>query len=350
VPHTDGARKQDRHCGWTVPEFQFGATGVTNYLIQRLLLLLPTFLGVSLLVFSAVRIIPGGPESVYCAAGCTERDAAEIRHALGLEGPVLAQYRDWVGKVLVGDFGRSYQSHIPVNQEMARRLPVTLELSLLALAIAFCTSIPLGVAAAARRGAAFDNTIRLIAVAFLCAPSFWIATLVIAYAGAWFNWAPPLVYRAPWDSLGDNLQSLGIPALILAGATFGVIVRLTRTQFIDVLQQDYMRVARAKGLSPLVVIVRHALRNGLLPILTYIGAQVPLLIGGSVVVEAIFQVPGMGQYLVGAIAMRDFPVIQGINLVVAAAVLLANFVVDLSYTLLDPRLRVGGPTPRLAMP
>jgi peptide/nickel transport system permease protein len=315
---------------------------VTRYVVQRLLLLIPTYLGVTVLVFISVRLVPGGPESAFCAMGCTEADATAIRRDLGLDRPLPAQYGEWARGLVSGDLGRSFQTGAPVAEEIGRRFLVTLELSLLALTLALVLSVPLGIASAVARGGLTDRLTRTAAGTFMAAPGFWVGTLIIAYGGAWFNWAPPIQYSHPWQDLRANLAALLIPVLLLGAATFGPLVRLTRTQFIAVLQQDYLQVARSKGLPETAILRRHALRAGILPVLTWLGVQAPLLLGGTVIVESLFQIPGMGQYLVGSIGTRDFPVIQGVNLVVAAAVLLANFVIDVSYFHLDPRLRNGG--------
>jgi peptide/nickel transport system permease protein len=312
-------------------------------LFRRALLTVPTLLGLSILVFLSVRILPGGPEAAFCATGCTAADAEQVRRALGLDRPLLLQYVDWAAGVLSGDLGRSFHSGIPVSREVGRRLPVTAELGLLSILFSVGIGLPVGVVAAANRGRWLDHAARTLAVALMCAPVFWVATLVIAYGGAWLNWAPPLEYRPPWEAPFQHLGTMVIPAIILGGAPMGAITRLTRTQMLEALQQDYVRVARAKGLSDSTVVSRHALRNALLPLVTYVGVQMPVILGGSVLVESIFQIPGMGQYVVGAIGLRDFPIIQGANLVIAVGVVGANLIIDASYTWLDPRLRTGVP-------
>lgn len=310
-----------------------------RYFLQRTLLAVPTLFGISILVFAIVRLIPGGAEAAFCPQGCTEEDAHRIKQALGLDRPLLVQYWAWLTSLLSGDLGRSLHSYIPVGHELRARLPVTLELSTLALAVALLIALPVGVLAAVRQDSALDYLARGIAVATLSMPGFWLATLVIAYGGQWFHWAPPVEYRHLLEHPAENLLLMTPPALILGASISGSIMRLVRAQLLEVLRQDYIRTARAKGLSQRSVVIRHALRNALLPVVTLLGLQVPSLMSGTVILESIFQIPGMGQYLVGAIGLRDFPVIQGVNLLVATVVVFANLAVDLSYAWLDPRIR-----------
>lgn len=309
-----------------------------RYLIERLVLIVPTLFGLTFLVFALVRVIPGGAESAFCAMGCTEEDAGRIRQALGLDGPVPVQYWGWLTGVARGDLGRSLHTQIPVSQEVRRRLPISLELGTLALLISLSVAIPIGALSAVRPDTLFDYFTRGAAVLLLAVPGFWLATVLIAYGGNWFNWAPPLEYRSLTESPGQHLLMLLLPALILAASSCGSLMRLTRAQMLEVLGQDYVRMARAKGLHGRTIVTRHALRNALIPVVTLVGLQIPVLVSGSVILESIFQIPGMGQYLVGAIGLRDFPVIQGVNLLLAIVVVLTNLIVDISYALLDPRV------------
>ncbi len=310
-----------------------------RYVMQRLVLVVPTVLGVSILVAALVRLIPGGPEALFCEQGCTPEQAAEIRRSLGTDRPFPAQYARWVNNAVHGDLGQSFQTKRDVAADIRTRLPVTLQLAAMAMAIALLIALPVGIVAAIRQDTKLDYAARSVSIGMLSVPGFWIGTVIVAYGGKLFNWAPPLTWKSFAESPGDNLTITLLPALILGATLAGTVMRLTRAQMLEVMRQDYIRTAWAKGLRERTVIARHGIRNACIPVVTLIGVQVPLLVGGSVILETIFNVPGIGRYLVTAINQRDFPIIQGVNLVIATAIVVTNVVVDLSYSVLDPRVR-----------
>lgn len=314
-----------------------------RYIMMRLLLMVPTLLGVTIVVFTLVRMIPGSViDQIVGEFGATNQEVrTRVRHQLGLDQPVYKQYASWLGHVMRGDFGDSFYSKRSVGGELKRRIPVTLELGLIALAISVTVAIPLGVISALKQDQLPDYVLRGGAIFLLAIPSFWLAVLLITFGSYYFGWAPPLNYHSPADNLAENLKLLLPPAIILGLGLSGAEIRLTRAQMLEVLRQDYIRTARAKGLRGPAVIVRHALKNALIPVVTVIGLQIPVLVGGTVILETVFSIPGVGRFVVEGLNTRDFPVIQAVNLVVATVIVLSNLLVDLSYAVLDPRIRYG---------
>lgn len=312
-----------------------------TYILRRLALAVPTLIGISIIVFCLVRFLPGDVVDMLLQENNYGKNAEELRAKLGLDRPMHEQYLEWVAKVLRGDFGISLREGKPIGEELVRRLPVTVELGTLALILGVIIAIPIGVVSAVRQDTLVDYCFRSTAIAMLAVPGFWLATLLITFASIWFRWTPPLRYTPIWDDLGRNLAQMWIPALILAFALAGSIMRLTRAQMLEVLRQDYIRTANAKGLATVTVVFRHALKNGLIPVVTLLGLQVAIVISGTVVLESIFSLPGMGRYLLESIQYRDYPAIQAINLIFAAFILAANLIVDLVYGWLDPRVRFG---------
>lgn len=310
-----------------------------RYVLQRLILLIPTIIGVSLLVAGLVRLIPGGAEVLFCTEGCTPDQIQQIKKSLGTDKPFPVQYARWFGHAVTGDLGDSFQTKRDVAKDIGTRLPVTFQLGAMAMIIAILIALPIGVLSAIRQDSLADLLSRSIAILMLSIPGFWLGTVIIAYGGKFYNWAPPLTWRSFIDSPSQNLTITVIPALILGAALSGTLMRLTRAQMLEVMRQDYIRTASAKGLRERTVIVRHAIRNAFIPVVTLIGLQVPVLVGGSVILEQIFNIPGIGRYLLTAINQRDFPIIQGVVLVVSTVVVATNLLVDLSYSLLDPRVR-----------
>jgi peptide/nickel transport system permease protein len=267
------------------------------------------------------------------------KDADEMRARLGLDRPIYVQYLDWIGGVVQGDLGTSLRNKTPVAEELLGRMPVTAELGVMAMLFGLTIAIPVGVIAAVRQDTWSDYIVRSTAIGFLAIPSFWLGTLVITMPSVWWGWTPPLRYTS---FLADPLKNLGhviVPAVILGLALSGSLMRLTRAQMLEVLRQDYVRTASAKGLSERAVVVRHALKNAFIPVVTLLGLQVSILIGGTVVLESVFVLPGMGRYLLEAVQYRDYPVIQGLNLIFATVIIMANLLVDLLYGWLDPRVR-----------
>jgi peptide/nickel transport system permease protein len=311
------------------------------YLLRRLLLLVPTLLFASIIVFVTVRLVPGDVVDLMMAQNdiSAVRDRARIEAALGLDHPLHVQYFRWAGAALRGDLGRSLWRNTPVVHDLAERLPITFELGLLALAIALTVAIPIGVYSALRQDGWGDYVTRSFSILMLAVPGFWLGTLVMVFPSVWWRWAPELEYVRFFDSPLQNLRQMIVPAIIMGLSLSAVTMRMTRTMMLEVLRQDYIRTARAKGLSEQLVVARHALRNGLIPVVTLVGLQAPLLIGGAVIMEQIFVIPGMGQLLLDSVSQRDYPIVSGVFLVVGTCVLLINLMVDLSYGLLDPNVR-----------
>jgi peptide/nickel transport system permease protein len=314
-----------------------------KYILRRLLLLVPTIIGVTILVFLMIRLMPADIVQQIAGEGTqlTEEERQEIREELGLDRPVLQQYFVWMSETVRGDLGTSLQTKVAVRTELKNRLPRTLELGLLALLLSLCVSLPIGVLAAIRQDTILDYIARSGAIAFLSIPSFWMGTMIMVLPSKWWGWAPPLQYKDLWVDPVQNLYMLIIPAAILGMLLSGTVMRMTRAQMLEVLRQDYVRTAWSKGLRERTVVTRHAIKNAFIPVVTIIGLQIPVLVGGTVILESIFGVPGMGRYLLSAISWRDYPVVQGIVLVLASAVVLTNLAVDLTYAYLDPRIRYG---------
>jgi len=311
------------------------------YIARRLLALLPTLFFASLIVFVSMRLIPGDVIDLMLAQNdiATSQDRARIEAALGLDQPVLVQYGKWMAGVMQGDLGRSLWQNTPVTEQLANTLPITFELGLLALIVALTVAIPVGIYSAMRQDSPGDYIARSFSLLMLAVPGFWLGTLVMVFPSVWWRWSPPLEFTPFFDNPIANLNHMIVPAILLGLSMSAVTMRMTRTMMLEVLRQDYVRTARAKGLSENMMVARHALRNGLIPVVTLIGLQVPLLIGGAVILEQIFVVPGMGLLLLEAVFQRDYPVISGIFLVVGVGVLLINLLIDLSYGLLDPKVR-----------
>jgi peptide/nickel transport system permease protein len=309
------------------------------YVARRLLLMVPTLIGVTIVVFSLVRLLPGDAVAMLLQDYAYAKDADEMRARLGLDRPAHVQYVEWLGGLLQGNLGTSLRSKTPVADELANRMPVTAELGLMAMAIGLLIAVPVGVVSAVRQDTKTDYAARSAAIGMLAIPGFWLGTLVITLPSIWWQWTPPLRYTRLWDDPGRNLGQMIIPAIILGIALSGAVMRLTRAQMLEVLRQDYVRTAAAKGLNERVVIFRHALRNAFIPVLTLLGLEVSILVGGAVVTETVFALPGMGRYLLEGIQYRDYPVIQALNLIFATLIIMTNLLVDLLYGWLDPRVR-----------
>lgn len=324
-----------------------------RYILRRALLILPTIIGVTILLFVVVRVfLPGDVVQIVAGSDAvvTEEIRQEIRHDLGLDRAYHEQYWDWVSGVFRGDLGESLTTHTSVAAEMKKRLPVTIELGLLALAVSLSISLPIGVLAAIRQDTAIDYIARSTAIGFLAIPAFWLGTLVVVLPTKWWGVAPPIQYVDlwvdPWQNLKIMLFPFGKfipvgPAVILGIALSGTVMRLTRAQMLEVLRQDYIRTAWSKGLSERTIVTRHAVRNAFIPVITVVGLQLPFLLGGTVILETIFLIPGIGRFLIISLANLDYPVIQAVNLLVASMVIVSNVLVDITYSLLDPRVRYG---------
>jgi peptide/nickel transport system permease protein len=316
---------------------------VRAYLGRRLAAMGLTLLGVSLLVFGMVRLIPGTvvEQLLGQAAIGSPEVLAAFRRFFGLDRPLHVQYAEWLGGVLRGDFGVSWLSGRPVLALFLERLPVSAELALLAVGWSLALGLPLGSAAAVWRGSARDAGIRVLATLGLSLPAFWQGTVLILLFSIYLGWMPSLQWVSFTRNPAANLAIMALPALTLGTATAAMITRLARSSMLDVLGRDYVRTARAKGLPEGRVTFRHALRNALIPVVTVAGVQLGYIVGGIVVVEDVFTLPGVGRLLLDAIFQRDYPVVQGVILILSAAFMLLNLTVDLLYAVLDPRLRRG---------
>jgi peptide/nickel transport system permease protein len=316
-----------------------------NYVIKRLLLMIPTIFLVTVVVFMLVRFIPGGVidqlvgQSEQVEVEDPEVVEARIRHLLGLDMPIHVQYVNWLSKIVRGDLGTSLWAQQSITEEMLHRLPVSLEIGVVAAITALIFAIPIGIYSAVRQDTWGDYAGRSIAIIAICLPSFWMGTMVMVYPSIWWKWSPAMEYIPLTENLAGNLLQFIVPGFIMGMLMSGSIMRMTRTMMLEVLKQDYIRTAWAKGLNERTVIVRHALRNALMPVVTMVGVFFPVMIGGSVVLEQIFSLPGVGRYLIEALNKRDYPVISGINLVLASVTLAVNLVVDLAYAYLDPRIQ-----------
>jgi len=296
---------------------------------------------VTLLVFSIIRLLPGDIVTLMLSEQGYAADKAQLERMLGLDQPFYRQYLTYIGRVLQGDLGVSFWTKEPVLEEIMRRLPVSLELAVLAMLVGLVLALPAGIFSAIRQDTWLDYLFRSGAIGGLSIPGFWMATVVIVAASIWWQWVPPMRYTPFTRDPVKNLAQLWLPAFILGLALSASVMRMTRSMVLEVLREDYVRTAWAKGLSETVVVTRHVLKNAMIPVVTVMGLQLSTLIGGTVIMETIFVLPGMGKFLLDAIAWRDYPVIQGINLFLATGVIVVNLVVDLVYGFLDPRIRYG---------
>jgi peptide/nickel transport system permease protein len=310
-----------------------------RYVARRLLVSIPSLLIASLIVFTLPRLIPGDVVQLMLEEKAYAKDLEELRAKLGLNRPIYVQYFEWLGRAARGDLGESLWTRRPVLEELQRRLPVTLTLGSLATLFAVAIAVPVGLISAARQDTLKDYTARSAAVLALSVPGFWLATLVIVLPAIWWGWRPVTGFTeftaAPLAYVGQFL----LPALILGIASSAAIMRLTRGMLLEVLRQDYIRTAWAKGLSEGLVVMKHSLKNGIIPVITVLGIQIAQIIGGTVIIESIFGFPGMGRFLFDAIIQRDYPVIQGVNLIVVSVIVVVNLSVDALYATLDPRIR-----------
>ncbi|WP_395709059.1 ABC transporter permease [Reyranella sp.] len=313
------------------------------YIVRRLLALVPTLFFASVIVFVTVRLIPGDIIDLMLSQNdiaAAKMGREQLEKALGLDQPMWLQYGRWIGGILLeGNFGKSLWQSTPVAEQLMARLPITFELGAMALIVGLMVAIPIGVYSAVRQDSGGDYVARSFSILMLAVPSFWIGTMVMVFPSIWWGWSPPIQFVAFSKDPLANLSQMVIPAIILGLALSALTMRLTRTMMLEVLRQDYIRTAWAKGLGEKLVVARHALRNALIPVVTLIGLQAPLLIGGAVIMEQIFVIPGMGLLLLDAVSQRDYPVITGVFLIVGVAVMIINLLVDLSYGLLDPKVR-----------
>ncbi|MBI3522522.1 MAG: ABC transporter permease [Chloroflexi bacterium] len=313
-----------------------------RYVVGRLLLMIPTLLGVAILTFVVMRLVPGDiVELRYAGSGGSVPPEViqNERHQLGLDRPIPAQFADWMSDVVRLDFGKSLWTDHPVMDEVRIRLGLSLELAVLATLLAVALAVPLGVLAATHQDTWIDYAIRIFSIGGLAMPSFWIGILMILVLLTLFHWAPPLLFTAFWDDPVANLAQLIWPAIAVGYRYAAVAMRMTRSSVLEVLGEDYIRTARAKGVLERRVVVRHALRNSLLPVVTVISLEFAFLIGGLVVTEQVFNLNGLGKLLVDAVAHRDYTLIQALVLLMAAVFVFINFTVDMLYVVFDPRVR-----------
>ena len=312
-----------------------------TYIARRVLQGLLVLWLVSLLIFSLVRILPGDAVIMQLdqAAAPTPEVLKRARQELGLDRPFLAQYQTWITAAVQGDLGRSLITRRPVTQELGKRINLTVHLAVMSVIIALAIALPIGVLSAIRQDTTSDYLGRLLAILGLSLPDFWLATVVITFLAIWFQWIPPIGFAPLWQDPLRCLSQLLIPALIIGARLAAVSMRMTRSSLLEVLRQDYIRTARAKGTRERAVIVRHALKNAFIPVVTVIGQQFSVLLGGTVIVEFIFLQPGVGSLMLDAVLLRDYTLIQGAVLFFAAVIVITNLLVDLSYAWLDPRIR-----------
>jgi peptide/nickel transport system permease protein len=307
--------------------------------------MVPTILLVTIMVFMLIRIVPG--DVITLMAERTEGGTAveygitadQIKEMLGLDQPIYIQYFRWLGNIIHGDLGKSLWSTRTVIDELKSRIPVSVELGILALTIGQLVAFPVGIYSAIRQDSFGDLAGRSLAIAFLCIPTFWLATLLMVYPALWWKWMPPSQYVSFFQDPLGNLAVFIWPALIMGLNSSGATMRMTRTMMLEVLRQDYIRTAWSKGLKEHIVIIRHGLRNALIPVITIVGMQIPVLIGGVVIIEQIFNLPGMGRLFLESLTTRDYTMLSGVNLFIATFVLVNNLGVDLTYGYLDPRIR-----------
>lgn len=321
-----------------------GFPPVIRFLLHRILLTIPVLLFVSVIVFSIVAAIPGDPARILLGEDVSEEALASLRHEMGLDRPIYVRYLIWLGHVLQGDLGRSVRDHHPVRDTILLKLPVTVELAVVSLVIAWAIAIPAGALAAWKQRTAIDYTATTIALAGISVPNFWLGIMLIYLLAVNHHVFPPSGYVEPWIDLRRNLSLMVMPSIVLGAGLAALVMRLLRSSMLDVLSADYVRTARAKGLAEFGVIVKHAMKNAMIPVVTIMGIQLSGLLGGAVITETLFAVPGLGRLAVDAIQTRDYPMVQGVVLFVAVAVVATNFVVDIAYGLLDPRIRLEAGT------
>jgi peptide/nickel transport system permease protein len=312
---------------------------VAPYLIRRSFLMLLTLFGISVLIFVMLRLVPGNiADILFDAAGLIDpADKASLEHDLGLDQPIVVQYVHWIGGLAHGDLGYSYVTEKPALDEILPRIPITAKLAGLALAFSVLFGVPLGVISAVRQNTALDYVLRLVSLSGLSMPSFWLALLILMAFAAWFGQVP--IYTAPPKTFLEALEIYSIPAIAVGFRSSALVMRLTRSSMLEVMRQDYIRTARAKGASETSVNYHHALRNAILPVITVIGIEAAFLMGGLIVTETVFNIPGVARFLVEAIKWRDYPIVQNLVMFVAVVAVTVNFIVDLLYAVLDPRIK-----------
>jgi peptide/nickel transport system permease protein len=312
---------------------------MNRYILTRLVQIIPVLFGVLVAVFLMLKLTPGDPATAILGVQATPEELARVRHAMGLDRPWYVQFFMWLGNALQGDLGQSYISKKPVSELILTRLPITIELTIFAMLLAALVGIPAGIISAARRYSLLDYSITSLALFGVSMPSFWFAILLILLFSLYLGWLPASGYFPLSRGLVPHLKSLLMPSLSLGLFLVGALVRFSRASMVETLVQDYIRTATAKGLARRVVILRHALKNALIPTVTVLGIQFGALLGGAVITEQVFAFPGVGTMLLTAVNQRDYPVVQGVTLVIALLFTLTNLAVDVLYTWLNPRIR-----------
>jgi peptide/nickel transport system permease protein len=315
---------------------------VIEFLIQRGLISLVTLFLITVIVFAGVRMIPGDPARVMAGTDADAAGIEEVRQKYGLRDPIPVQYVKWLRLALHGDLGESIRTREPVLRLVSHKLPITLQLSVYAMVVALLLAVPVGVLAALRRNTAWDYLAGSVSLCGVSIPNFWLGIMLILLLSVRLRWLPASGYVSPLEDPWGNIQRLLMPAVVLAAQLAAVLMRQTRNSMIEVLSADYVRTAYAKGLRTGIVVFRHAIRNGLIPVITILGLQLGALISGAVITEQIFVVPGFGRLILEGVFTRDYPIVQGVVLITASAYVLLNLLVDVSYTLLNPRIRVQG--------
>ena len=333
---------------------------MTTFIVRRVLSLLPVLIGISIVVFLLLRLTPGDPATVMLGERATPEKVAALREQLGLDRPIWVQYVEFVGRILHGDLGRSIISNDPVVDELGNRFPATAELVVFAMIWGLLIGIPMGVIAALKRNTIVDVASMIVALLGVSMPIFWLGLMMIYLFAVWLKWLPPSgqidltipferttnfylidgIIHGNWVAVGSVLRHLILPSIVLSTVTVPILARLTRSAMLEVLNQDYIRTARSKGLRERMVIVRHALRNAMLPVVTVVGIQIGGLLGGAILTETIFSWPGMGLWMYQAILNRDYPIVQAGVLVAAVIFVVMNLLVDVSYGILDPRIQL----------
>lgn len=312
-----------------------------EYIIRRVLMNIPVIWLVSLMVFSLIRLVPGDVVMMLIgeSAIVAKEDMDELRHQLGLDKPYGVAYVEWIGGVVRGDLGKSLYHGRDVMKEILQKIPISAELAVLAILLALFIAIPMGVITAARQDTPIDYGARSFVILGLSLPDFWLGTMAVVFPAIWWHVAPPLSYQRLWVDPLANLQQMLVPAAILGVHLSASTMRLTRSQMLEVLRQDYIRTAWAKGLRERVVIYRHALKNAMIPVITIFGTQLSRLLGGTLIMEILFNLPGMGRFMYEGILQRDYPVVQGGVLFIAFVMVSMNLIVDITYAWFDPRIR-----------
>ena len=314
---------------------------MSGYLIRRFFLMLVTLFGISVVIFVMLRLVPGNiTDIIFDSAGFVNpKQKQRIERELGLDQPIVTQYARWIGGLARGDLGYAYVSEKPALQEIAPRIPVSAKLAGLALVFSTLFGVTLGVVSAVRQDTTLDYVLRVVSLSGLSLPSFWLGLLILMACVQWFGWIP--IYRSTPESFWRELGLLALPAAAVGFRSSALVMRLTRSSMLEVLRQDYVRTARAKGASERAVNYRHALANALLPVVTIVGIEAAFLIGGLIVTETVFNIPGVARFLVEAIRWRDYPIVQNLVMFIALVVVLVNFIVDMLYAVLDPRIKFG---------